>query len=58
LNRLPRRQPCKIHLLVDALGPDRKHDVDGACFRYETGDFKLESDEHVPDPQPRHGKAL
>jgi hypothetical protein len=31
--------------LRDALTPDTQYDIDGACFRYETGDFKLESAE-------------
>ena len=33
--------------LRDALRPDTQHDVDGACFRYETGDFKWKDDAYV-----------
>ena len=34
-----------LRRLLDALKPDTQYDIDGACFRYETGDFKLESAE-------------
>jgi hypothetical protein len=34
-----------LRRLRDALTPDTQYDIDGACFRYETGDFKLESAE-------------
>jgi hypothetical protein len=37
------RSRSLLRRLRDALTPDTLHDLDGACFRYETGDFKLES---------------
>ena len=48
-----RRPRSLLRRLRDALLPDRKYEVDGACFRYETGNFKLENDEYVPDAQGR-----
>jgi hypothetical protein len=42
-----------LRRLCDALTPDEKYEVDGACFRYETGVFKLEGDENVPDAHPQ-----
>jgi hypothetical protein len=42
-----RRPRSLLRRLRDALTPDTYYDVDGACFRYETGDFKLESNGYV-----------
>jgi hypothetical protein len=42
-NERRRRPRSLLRRLRDALTPDVYYDVDGACFRYETGDFK-------PDP--------
>jgi hypothetical protein len=47
-NRERRRHSRSLlRRLRDALTPDTQHDVEGACFRYEVGDFKLESDVYV-----------
>ena len=43
-NERQRRPRSLLRRLYDALRADTKYDIDGACFRYETGDFKLESD--------------
>jgi hypothetical protein len=43
-NNERQRRPRSLRTLYDALGADTKYDIDRACFRYETGDFKLESD--------------
>jgi hypothetical protein len=53
-NRERRRHPRSLlRRMYDAVTPDAQYDIDGACFRYETGNFKLERDEYVPDAQPR-----
>jgi hypothetical protein len=41
------RSRSLLRRLRDALTPDRQYDVDGACLRYESGDFKLEKDAYV-----------
>jgi hypothetical protein len=41
------RSRSLLRRLRDALTPDTHYDVDGACFRCETGDFKLEGDAYV-----------
>ena len=41
------RSRSLLRRLRDALTPDMQYDIDGACFRYETGDFKLESGAYV-----------
>ena len=47
-NRERRRRPRSLlRRLRDALTPDVQYDVDGACFRYETGDFRLEGDTYI-----------
>jgi hypothetical protein len=46
-NECRRRPRSLLRRLRDALTPDAYYDVDGACFRYETGDFKLDSDAYV-----------
>jgi hypothetical protein len=42
-----RRPRSLLRRLRDALTPDTYYDVDGACFRYETGDFRLEGEAYV-----------
>jgi glycerol-3-phosphate dehydrogenase len=47
-NRERRRHSRSLlRRLRDALTPDLRYDVDGACFRYETGDFRLEGDAYI-----------
>jgi hypothetical protein len=41
------RSRSLLRRLRDTLTPDTQYDVDGDCLRYETGDFKLDSDAHV-----------
>jgi hypothetical protein len=43
-NNERRRRPRSLLRVRDALTPDTQYDIDGAWFRFETGDFKLESD--------------
>ena len=47
-NRERRWRPRSLlRRLRDALTPDMQSDVAGACFRYETGDFRRESDTYA-----------
>jgi hypothetical protein len=41
------RSRSLLRRLRDALTPDLQYDVDGTCFRYETGDFRLEGDAYI-----------
>jgi hypothetical protein len=57
-NERRQRPRSLLRRLRDALTPDTQYDIDGACFQYETGDFKLESDAYVSAyPSPRDKRA-